>query len=69
MKVALAAFLSLTSALGLFVGKYGSIVSLLVWILGLLGVITYVSFWWVTLFVGIFITSLVLLPVVIQLLK
>jgi hypothetical protein len=69
MKVALAALLSLTSTLGLFVGKYGSIVSLLVWLLGLLGVITYVSFWWVILFVGIFITSLALLPVVIQLLK
>jgi hypothetical protein len=69
MKVALAAFLSLISALGLFVGKYGSIVSLLAWILGLLGVIAYVSFWWITLFVGVFLFSLVLLPIAVQLLK
>ena len=69
MKVVLVAFLSLTSALGLFVGKYGSIVSLLAWILGLLGVIAYVSFWWITLFVGVFLFSLVLLPIAVQLLK
>lgn len=69
MKTLIAGILSLTGALGLFVGKIGSIISLVVWALGLLGVISYVSFWWVTLFICIFLASLVILPIAVYLVR
>lgn len=45
---ALGALLVFLGGMGMFIGKYGALVSLIAWIVGLLGLITYVSFWWVT---------------------
>lgn len=39
--------LTAVSTLGIFVGKYGTLISLIAWVLGLIGVISAVSFWWV----------------------
>lgn len=42
------------------VGYYGLIVSFIVWLLGLIGVISYVSFWWVAGFFLSWITGVII---------
>lgn len=59
MKGIIASILMLLGVVGGIVGKFGTIISVIVWVVGLLGVIPAISFGWVILFVGIFIAALV----------
>lgn len=59
MKAALLIILAALGALGVTVGKYGTGVTLIAWILGLISVINPVSFWWVLAFMGTFVIGLV----------
>lgn len=56
----IAALIALTGIFGLFLGKYGTIISLITWILGLLGVLPCISFWWVGVFLITFVIGFLL---------
>lgn len=59
MKYLIASILMLLGGVGLVVGKYGTLISILAWVVGLLGIIPYVSFWWVSAFMLTFILSII----------
>ena len=47
MKI-LGGVLTTVGSLGLLVAKFGIPTTVIAWLLGLLGIISYVSFWWVS---------------------
>jgi hypothetical protein len=58
MKLLIATILSFIGAAGLLIGKYGTILSILAWAAGLIGLVNPVSFGWVLVFASSFILGL-----------
>lgn len=58
MKLLIATILSFIGAAGAIIGKYGTILSILAWVAGLIGLVNPVSFGWVLVFTSAFILGL-----------
>lgn len=58
MKLLIATILSFIGAAGVIIGKYGTILSILAWVAGLIGLVNPVSFGWVLVFASAFILGL-----------
>lgn len=58
IKSTVGAVLATVGGVGTLVGKLGVIASMISWVIGCIGIIDYVSFWYVVSFIGVTIGSM-----------